>query len=363
MQKKNQIAYLPYLKYDDKPKITYCGWRILKFEYFLQLHSGTADEKNFLKNLILNNTVRGEIITDPLIIIPPKNKMFIPFSSVDYGIIEEFRRVLFISTISSSNINFNFVQSVATSDNFRIIFQNFIFGENWTAYSSGKLFQITDGGYKHEELKFEKPNYVIRNEVSFDQQLFIELKKIRKINIKIFRRILRAIDAFMQGLCNSDDISQESRILQFTRAFEILFELPMIAPRKEFKEKVKQYCQSDHERLYRYKYERFDFKENKIVKADSKGSMHEMWADRLYTLRNHIIHGDKISTKDFIFKSQHHWYIAMLFFVSSLKQLINEHLDIEIFYDVVKYENKKFEVDDQLQEQIFKQMAESLYKL
>ena len=52
-----------------------------------------------------------------------------------------------------------------------------------------------------------------------------------------------------------------------------------------------------------------------------------IWADKFYTLRNHIIHGENVWMQEFVFqRRQGHLEIAVLFFVLLVKELINEKL-------------------------------------
>jgi hypothetical protein len=49
-----------------------------------------------------------------------------------------------------------------------------------------------------------------------------------------------------------------------------------------------------------------------------------MWADRFYTLRNHIIHGQEVSRREYRFlRSQHHLLIAPVMFTFAVKRLVD----------------------------------------
>jgi hypothetical protein len=52
-----------------------------------------------------------------------------------------------------------------------------------------------------------------------------------------------------------------------------------------------------------------------------------LWADRFYTLRNHIIHGERVPLSEYRFRgAQHHVFAAAQIFGVAVKRLINESL-------------------------------------
>ena len=112
----------------------------------------------------------------------------------------------------------------------------------YTAFSSGMIVQISDGGYEIGEITYEMPPYVLKSNYKMDTELFSVLRVLKRKKIKTYRKILRATEAFMGSYFNSPEFSYESRILQQARSFEILFDLPEAGQRKEFKEKIKRYC-------------------------------------------------------------------------------------------------------------------------
>jgi hypothetical protein len=226
-----------------------------------------------------------------------------------------------------------------TAENFTVLFQNFKLGSEWTSYSSGSIVEIKDGGYKVGEIKYEKPPYVLMPNFDMDTELFIKLLSLRRKRAKSYRRILMAVDAFISGYYNSPDLSLTARILEQVRAFEILLKLPEHHQREHFKSKIATYCPPDKinkQRIYSFKFERSRRKERE------KGTMQVIWADRFYTLRNHIIHGEKIDKSKLIFKKQRHQDIALLFFILSVKKLINEIFKKDVFYDQVLWKDGVF---------------------
>jgi hypothetical protein len=243
---------------------------------------------------------------------------------------------------------------MVTAENFNVVYQNFKVGSDHTAFETGRIVNIKRGGYKVGKVKYEIPKHILTPNFDYDDKLLNSLQEIKKRKPKFFRIIVRATDALMNSYKNSDDVSYESRILEQARAFEILFNLPDHDQRKEFKDKIEKYCALKDERKRWYKSERFN---KKVVEV---GTKHKMWADRFYTLRNHIIHGEVIRNKEYIFSGQRHYDIALWFFIASVKQLINEGLKSKIFYDVVKFESGKFKYESQHIRQAVEQAMKEL---
>ena len=125
-----------------------------------------------------------------------------------------------------------------------------------------------------------------------------KLEGLKRKKRKLYRLILRASEALMNAYTNSEDVSFESRILELSRAFEILFKLPEKQQRKVFKSSIKKYCEPAGERIRRYLSERPG-----NIKVPERGSRQVMWADRFYTLRNHIIHGESENEFSAIFRT------------------------------------------------------------
>lgn len=67
-----------------------------------------------------------------------------------------------------------------------------------------------------------------------------------------------------------------------------------------------------------------------------------MWADQIYTLRNHLIHGQEVSPDEFLFQGeQHHVLAAAVLFINALKRTLNRARlaagDKPRFYDEVSW--------------------------
>ncbi len=357
MNQIKQLCYFPYLKLDEYKRIRFFGLSLARLNDIDDL---SEFKKDYILKLISVNQRQGSPLENILLVSISKKIIFENLNPSKNKLIEDFRKVLFLISVARSNISIGNLAgySMATSDNFNIIRQNFNFDENWFSYSSGSLIRKSDGGYEIGEFNFEIPPYVIINPIKLDIDLLNSLKMIKGKDNKFYKLIILSTDAMMQSFYNSDDKSLESRILEQARAFEILFQIPNDKKQRiYFKEKICQLCTLKDERKIRYKYETISKKKWEV------GTRHKMWADRFYTLRNHIIHGETVADKEFLFYSQSHHVLALWFFIISLKQLINEKIAKNIFYEKLIFNKDKFTCDNRLQEKILDELKKEGKKL
>lgn len=279
-------------------------------------------------------------------------------SSDRFDIANEIRILLFL-VIKSQNCTLGSGQNAgmytATSENTLFTIQNFQIESNYIAERSGYLVSVGVGGYKIGDVKFASPNYILLPRLSWDQRLLEFLQTIKKKNKRLYRRILLAADSLFTSYYNDPNVSEDVRILSQARAFEILCELPEIGQRKFLKEWINKFCSSGNERQLTYWYETRKGQR----KSKDQGSLKVIWADKFYTLRNHIIHGDSIKPAEYVFKGVHrHVDIAVLFFILSLKMIINQKFGYKVFRVGIiwkkiddgfdKYEGFKCDEEDQI---------------
>jgi hypothetical protein len=314
------------------------------WNYGLLARERIADDKlrKYVSELLAENRCDGKPIQDIAIISFLNKTLFSPLTKKEYNKIDKLRKVLFLASVSHSNIYVgpNAGLDMVTSDNFSVVYQNFQLDSSSTAYNVGRLVRIKSGGHKLGEIIYESPRFLLRNKYQIDRELFNALLILSKKKPRKFDLIVRATDAMMNGYSNSDDVSYEARILEQSRAFEILLQLPEKDQRKIFKEYAAKYCNAEQEKQYKYKSERANGKSTL-----EQGSKQVFWADRFYTLRNHIIHGESINDKSFIFFGQAHYHLALWFFLVMTKRIINESLKEPLFFDFIRNEAGKFKYD------------------
>jgi hypothetical protein len=341
MQQHLQITYLPYLFMAERAAMAIGPATIWNFNREKGTRIPNEALREYVTRLLEANVYLDKPIRGIAVLSLRGHGAFLPATRTDVRLIEETRLLLFLCSVSASNIysGENAGHYMVTAENFTVTYQNFQPGNRWTGYSSGRIVTIRGGGYEVGKVHYEKPPYVLANGASLDDELLAGLNRVKRRNRRQYRRILRATDAFMNGYYNSPDVSREARVLQQARAFEILFELPDRDQRKEFKVRVAKFCPCRDRRQFRYLSERAAGGRH----AWETGTRPVYWADRFYTLRNHIIHGDNVKPGEFVHGRQNHEDLALWFFLLSVKYVINDILRQRLFYDELRWESSRLQ--------------------
>lgn len=326
------IAYFPYISLKDAPEIDFGFAKVWNFD--LKKNDYIADQR-LLEKIEKIVNVNVELWSGGV-----RNVGIISIGSIDFRkyneeeneIIKQIRHILFISFIAKNNTvksGANVGFSMATAENFDVIYQNFsLDGENFSE-QTGEIININAAGYNFSSTKFQKPRYINNPfKFDFDKEISDGLLKLRLNNPLVFRRCLNAIQIYMESYYNTPYLSRNARVLLNASAFEILLSLPEIKQRQVFKEKIKKVVSLKGEREYFY-WTKIGGKSKKF-----KGTIAEIWADKFYSLRNNIIHGNNILSNDFVFKNyQSHLEISCLFFIFLLKKQIEKNLGSSRDYD------------------------------
>lgn len=332
------IAYFPYISLKDTPEIDLGFAKIWNFD--LKKNDYITDQRLLEKiEKIINVNVElwsGSVRNVGIISIGSID--FRKYNEEENEIIKQIRHILFISFIAENNTakpGANSGFSMATAENFDVIYQNFsLDGENFSE-QTGEIININAAGYNFISTKFQKPRYINKPfRFNLDKEMFDGLLKLRLNKPLVFRRCLNAIQIYMESYYNTPYLSRNARILLNTSAFEILLSLPETQQRKIFKEKIKNIVSLKGEQEYSY-WTKIGTNSKKF-----KGTIAEIWADKFYSLRNNIIHGNNILSNDFVFKNyQSHLEISCLFFIFLLKKQIeksfgsSDECDYEIRWD------------------------------
>jgi hypothetical protein len=271
-------------------------------------------------------------------VVSIENTDFREFNQQEIDLIKEARLILFISFLSKNNImrvGINAGHWFASTENFNTAFQNFAIDSDHMAIRDGYIVNVMAGGYRMDKNIFYRPSNVLNPQFfSIDEDLLSNLLIIRSNKPRVFRKIIASIELLSESYYNSMLVSNNARILCQMSAFEMLLELPDIEQRKVFKNRVEAEVSHPNEKRYVHYYEvkgGINRKERRTLKG--------IWADQFYTLRNHIIHGLKINTKDYIFKkTQRHFDIALLFFIFFIKAQINKSLGKLVFSQRIEWE-------------------------
>lgn len=315
-------------------------------------YSSKADEyirdvglRTYIDKIIGLNVHRGKQIRN-IGIVSIGDIDFRPFREDELKDIHEACIILFLSFLSyqmrlqGENIGLY----MRTADNFRCVIQNFMLSDEHIAERSGTIINKTDFDLI-SKISIPKPSYVVLNEFTFrhDVRLLDNLVRLKRRNIRLYNRIIRASEIFHQSYFNSEDVSVILRTLFQMAAFETLLELDY-PPRKNFKDLIENYCDLPHERKFVHYYLDHGHKIR-----DVNRTMKGKWAESFYQLRNCVVHGERIKEKYFKFREKmFHFDIATMFFVVLIKKLINENIRRKIFDEDILWNRseKAFKYED-----------------
>jgi hypothetical protein len=253
----------------------------------------------------------------------------------DRLVINDARLIVFISFIAHQNTlvhNFNSGHSMASSENFAPIYFSTVVGDRIMTELGGFVVSSWHGGISIEENMIIRLRHVPKPKFAMDIKLLETLILLRERKKLVFRRFISAIEIFFESYYNAPEVSHNARILLQASAFEILLGSKTSEGRRDLKLflKVKATYPDD---------EKLSFSsERKNGCVTEIGTIKEQWADRFFTLRNHIIHGKVPTESEFYFGEwQRHFDIALYFFVFCLKRKLEEELGEEIFGDDVEW--------------------------
>lgn len=245
-----------------------------------------------------------------------------PLTPSERDSVEMLRDLLFLCCLAEhlSMRGDNAGHYISTSENFDIITQGFTLETDRISELAGTIVQRNLMGYRIGSYQVTAPSHVPRPiQFTYDANLLRRLRQTQRADPRLFRRILRAVRVFYKSYYNSPSLAIDARVLLQVSAFEILLDLPESNPREAFKGSVEQLLGQPRERRYRYKYE------TRHGRRTESRTRIGIWADRFYTLRNHLIHGNGVPKGEYEFgRAQHHLVIAPMVFALSIKALIDE---------------------------------------
>lgn len=325
------LVFMPYIGLDGISSIRIGQVRLVNAETFIPTISDEA-MRNRIRAILNMHRVSGRsagksMPIDGIGILCVGQPDFREFTEAEEQLLRDFRSILFLSCLAQNNrmAGPNAGHFVFTSENFDIREQKFDLARDFMAVTSGTLVRTTHLGLTIAETQFFRPPYVLHPRFRTDVVLLQQLDWLRQRQLAFYRRILRATAVFIESYYNAENVDIRARILLQASTFEILFDLPEQGQRKAFKDRIEHLTKIDGERRINYTFEMWDKKHQKMVRKPETRTIKAMWADRFYTLRNHIIHGNSVHASEYNFRGQqHHVFIAPLFFVQCIKQLIDE---------------------------------------
>ncbi len=331
-----QLAYFPYLMLRDVEEIIHGNVKVWNFKKKATEYIPDETLRNKIKALLAINKYGNRVVED-MGILSIGDTDFRQATDADLAIAREIKLILFLSWIAQNNVRLqgaNAGHYIATSENFEFAYQNFQLESDTMGESAGYIVTTQTWGYKISETSFNTPSHVLRPlSISFDEDLRASLMRLEAIDRALYDRILRATDLLFESYYNNPNVSLNARILLQVGAFEVLLDLPTEGQRKRKRYKLKEVIEAKTalptDPIVTYTFERIGGTQTETKSIKVK------WADRFYTLRNHIIHGDEVTVPEFLFEHQRHTDIAPMFFVLLTKMLLNDRLGKTIFYDKI----------------------------
>ncbi len=328
-----QLAYFPYLMLGDVEEIIYGNVKVWNFKKKAAEYIPDETLRNKVKALLSTNKYGNSVIED-MGILSIGDIDFRQATDADLAIAKEIRLILFLSWIAQNNVRLHDANAghfIATSENFELAYQDFQLESDNISESTGYIVTHQIWGYKIGETSFIAPSHVLRPlSVSFDADLRATLMSLKVIDRALYNRILRATDLLFESYYNNPNVSLNARILLQVGALEVLLDLPTEGQRKRLKNDIESMTVLPSDPV-----EAYPFEIRPGVTQTETRSIKVKWADRFYTLRNHIIHGDEVPVPEFLFERQRHTDIAAMFFVLLTKMLLNDRLGETIFYDKI----------------------------
>lgn len=331
-----QLTYFPHLMLNNLVELSYGNVKVWNFQKKAVEYIPDEQIRNKIQALLATNKYGGQPIQD-MGILSIGEFDFREATQDDISTANEMRLILFFTYLAQNNVRVqgaNAGHLFATSENFVYVLQNFRLESDYLSESSGYLVNKMVGGYKIGEISFIAPPYVLKPlMMKFDDDLLSTLFRLKTEDSDLYTRILRATDLLFQSYYNNPDVSLNARTLLQVGALEVLLDLPPDnQQRKRLKDEIEKLtC------LLNDPIETYQFETGQKFSSETR-SIKVKWADRLYSLRNHIIHGNEVASSEFLFAAQSHFNIATMFFVLLTKKRLNVRFGEKIFYDEIMWD-------------------------
>jgi len=327
-----QIVYFPYLSLGDRDELRLGNLAIWNADRMLNSRIPDKDMRDRVRALLRMNRTAGREAENPAVIsgmgvVTIGATDFRPFTRAQISRIKEMQLRLFLGGLGNNaglKVNVNAGHRIYTTENFTFVTQNFDLTSPYVSETTGLIVQTRIGGLTIDKTRWFRPSHVPSpSPFRTDDALLTQLEWVKREDLVLYRRILRAAAVFMESYYNAMNVDINARILLQVMAFEILLDIPENEQRKHFKERLGKLCRVRGDRRDRTRSFRSERHGGRLV--TERGNIKAIWADRVYTLRNHLIHGNKVSPAEYVFKGkQHHLVAGTIVFVGALKALIDQ---------------------------------------
>lgn len=205
-----------------------------------------------------------------------------------------------------------------SADVFDMIFQNFTPGTEDIAVKSGSM---TSGGWTLNEIHFQEPWSTGGFFKNIHKNIYggINSLLLSKKDDEIKNRILRSMEWYRLAHIENESISQFFKVVMIATAFEIIFDIPNQPDKAGFlADKIDQtVARTGHSQATRVY--------GKDGSKSKTRSIAAWWGWDFYKLRNSVVHGDALSSKDLIyFDWITHSIVADMLFYSYIAYILHE---------------------------------------
>jgi hypothetical protein len=318
--KQLQFTFLPHISIKDDLKI---GEVILwsfykKKDEYIKNQLIKSQIEQYLKRYV-DNLGKHDPLKNITIVSYKFTNNFKPLTKIQARKIRDIVTILCFSTIIKNNNWLAF-----SSDDFQLVRQNFIPGDDGITPSSGSFITRKVGGLKIEEVLFITPFYVSQGwDINYDEKILKGLEKLYKDkkSKEFYKRVINSLEWVLYAYTNVDNFNYLSRIVMMATAFEIL--LNGFRDRFEFMKKIKQLTCNSYD-TKKMKSTREIYYKNKRQRKSF--SFKEWWAYEFYDLRSKIVHGEQIRSNYLKNrKGKEYFLLSVKFFLECLKKLLSQH--------------------------------------
>jgi hypothetical protein len=339
---KHHFVCLPYLNFGNIPEVKLGFATVWNFNILSEKYIPDQALREHVAKTLGNYRASYPYEQDGMDIYPPVHG--IGMISVDVPTEKELselekqrandaRLILFISHLARRNTitrNANSGHGMASSENYSPIYFSAVVGSKYSTEFTGFVIPSWHGGIEIEKNMIIRPKHIPTPNFDPEVELLNALIKMRLKHKRNFRRLISAVEVFYESYYNAHEVSRNARILLQTSAFEILLDTHSGGGREVLKALLKKEATYPEDRQLSFKSER---RGHTVME---RGTVREKWADRFFTLRNHITHGHVPKDSEYYFsKWQSHCDIALYFFIFCLKRKIEEAFGKEMFGDDV----------------------------
>jgi len=230
-----------------------------------------------------------------------------------------------------------------TADNFKVNLCTFTPGTRATRMTCGAILRRTIFAADPQQVA-ALDHVNLEAHAHFDPEMLDALSVclLKEAEEPAASRIVRSLRVWQSAYVNTEEVDSTTRILLMAVAFEILLQLGN-HPRKDFRAKIHDLCRGPREP--RRPYGIVNTRTGSLI-CQELLTYKQIWAEEFYKLRDRIVHGNPMSAESFKHGSQHHFWLAFLFYRVCVRKMLGQVRGCSYpCYAGVKRKDKSFAFD------------------